>query len=397
MQLISFFKVTNSRTQTLYHSVLLALLFFPLLVFSQKDVPYGIKKVVIDAGHGGKDPGSVGKNTQEKNITLDIALKVGSYIEKNHKDVEVIYTRKDDTFIGLNERSQIANESEANLFISIHCNSNPSSSPYGTETYVMGLHKSTDNLEVAIRENAVVTYEEDYTSKYEGFDPNSSESFIIFSLMQNAFLDQSLAIASNIQSEFRDRTQRKDRGVKQAGFLVLWKTAMPSVLVEVGFLSNPKEEAFISSEQGKEYLASAIYRAFRSYKETIDAKGVRLAQDKFDSTLKNAQAAKQTETTTSWQSGTTSSTSSDQVEFMVQVIVSSKQLAMNSEHFKGFSPVEEIKMNAVYKYAVGRETSYEKIQEYCTKVKTKFPDAFVIAMRNGQQIPLDQALKPKSN
>ena len=396
MQLISFFKVTNTKTQTLYHSVLLALLFFPFLVFSQNDFPYGIKKVVIDAGHGGKDPGSIGKYTQEKDITLALALKVGSYIEKNHKDVEVIYTRKDDTFIGLNERSQIANESEANLFISIHCNSNPSSSPYGTETYVMGLHKSNDNLEVAIRENAVVTYEEDYTSKYEGFDPNSSESFIIFSLMQNAFLDQSLAIASSIQSEFRDRAQRKDRGVKQAGFLVLWKTSMPSVLVEVGFLSNPREEAFISSEQGKEYLASAIYRAFRSYKETIDAKGVLLAQDKFDSTLKNAQAAKQTETTTSWQKETTSDTPSD-IEFMVQIIVSSKQLAMNSEHFKGFSPVEEIKLNTIYKYAVGRETSYEKIQEYCAKVKTRFPDAFIIAFRKGQQIPLDEALKLKSN
>lgn len=233
--------------------LLISGVFFAGNTYSQDFVTsYKLTKVVIDAGHGGHDTGALGKDAREKDITLAVALKLGKLIETNCPDVTVIYTRKTDVFIPLDERTAIANKAEADLFISIHVNSNPSSRPYGAETYVMGLHKSAGNLDVAMRENSVITYEKDYTTKYEGYDPNSAESFIIFSLMQNAYLDQSLNFASKIQNDFCERGQRKDRGVKQAGFLVLWKTAMPSVLVELGFLSNPQEEKFLMSDHSLE-------------------------------------------------------------------------------------------------------------------------------------------------
>ncbi|MCF8388407.1 MAG: N-acetylmuramoyl-L-alanine amidase, partial [Bacteroidales bacterium] len=186
-----------------------------------------IRKVVIDAGHGGRDPGALGKNSREKDIALSIALKTGGYIEKYLPDVEVIYTRKSDRFVELHKRAQIANEAQADLFISIHCNANNSSQPYGTETYVMGLHKSQANLEVAQKENAAILKEEDYQAEYEGFDPESPEAYIIFSLFQNAFLDQSLEFASLVQNQFKERVGLRDRGVMQAGFLVLYRITMP--------------------------------------------------------------------------------------------------------------------------------------------------------------------------
>lgn len=234
---------------------------------------FKIKKVVIDAGHGGNDPGCVVNGCSEKNITLSIALKLGRYIEKNIKDVQVIYTRKDDTFVELFQRAEIANQNKADLFISIHCNANPSSAPFGVETYVMGNHRSKANLEVAQKENASILLEDDYLKNYNGFDPNSTEAYIIFSLYQNAFLEQGLNLAAKVQKQLRDRVSRYDRGVKQAGFLVLFKTTMPSILTETGFLSNADERAFISSTKGQEYIASAIYRAFKEYKsETEDTR-----------------------------------------------------------------------------------------------------------------------------
>jgi N-acetylmuramoyl-L-alanine amidase len=229
-----------------------------------------ITTIVIDAGHGGHDPGCSGKFSKEKNVALDIALKLGRYIEENIPEVNVIYTRKTDVFIELYERARIANEANADLFISIHCNANHNTSAYGTETITMGLHKSKVNLETAQRENGVILLEDNYEQNYDGFDPSSPEAYIMFSMFQNAFLDRSIDLASKVEQQFRDRVSRKSRGVKQAGLLVLFKTTMPSILVETGFLTNPKEERFLNSKDGQSYIASAIYRAFKEYKNGIE-------------------------------------------------------------------------------------------------------------------------------
>jgi N-acetylmuramoyl-L-alanine amidase len=197
--------------------------------------PYVLKTVVIDAGHGGHDHGCSGSSNKEKTVALNLALKLGALIEKNYPDVKVVYTRKTDVFVELYERAAIANRNNADLFICIHCNANPSSSPSGTETYVMGLHKTEANLNVAKRENDVILMEDDYSQHYDGFDPNNPASHIIFSLNQHAFMEQSILFASSVEKYFKTNSNRSSRGVKQAGFLVLWKTAMPSVLIETGF------------------------------------------------------------------------------------------------------------------------------------------------------------------
>ena len=231
---------------------------------------YKVRKVIIDAGHGGKDPGTHGVFSKEKHVALKIALKLGEIIKENLDDVEVIYTRKDDTFIELHDRANIANKNDADLFISIHCNSISNPKVKGTESWVMGLHTSERNLNVAKRENSVILLEEDYKTNYEGFDPNSPESHILFSLYQSAYLDNSLRLAQNIENQFKTRVGRHSRGVKQAGFVVLYMTAMPSVLVEVGFLTNDKEERDLNDQLQQTYIASGIFRAFRDYKNEIE-------------------------------------------------------------------------------------------------------------------------------
>lgn len=234
---------------------------------SNVDKKSGNFTVVIDAGHGGHDPGCQYGGIQEKKITLGIALKLGKIIKENCKDVNVIYTRDKDVFVELWERADIANRNNADLFISVHVNANNSTVVYGTETYTMGLHKSDDNLDVAKRENAVVLMEDNYSKNYDGFDPNSPEATIIFSLFQNNYVNQSLRLASKIETQFKTANKRHSRGVKQAGFVVLWKTTMPSVLIETGFLSNATERKFLTSETGQTALATSIYRAFKEFKD----------------------------------------------------------------------------------------------------------------------------------
>ncbi len=246
--------------------VLLCAAFSPL---GKKE--YKVKKIVIDAGHGGKDSGTLGSFSKEKDVALEIALKLGEIINKYLDDVEVIYTRNDDTFIGLENRASIANRNGADLFISIHCNAVGNHEVYGTESWVMGPHKTAGNLEVAKRENSVVLMEENYEENYEGFDPTAPESHILFSLYQNAYIGNSLKLARNIEDQFKNRVGRHSRGVKQAGFLVLWKTSMPSVLVEVGFLSNKTEEKYLNDDLKQTYIASGIFRAFRDYKLEIES------------------------------------------------------------------------------------------------------------------------------
>jgi N-acetylmuramoyl-L-alanine amidase len=231
---------------------------------------FRVKTIVIDAGHGGKDPGAVNGKTYEKDIVLPIALKLGRLIKNNMKDVRVIYTRDSDEFIELYERANIANRNKANLFISIHCNTGPLEKMIGTETYAMGIEKNNSNLEVSKRENSVVILEENYLAKYDGFDPNSPEGHIIFSLYQNAYLDQSLIMASKVENQMKIRAKRNSRGVKQAGFIVLWKTAMPSILIETGFISNPDERKYLTSDTGQTNIANSIYRAFKEFKSELE-------------------------------------------------------------------------------------------------------------------------------
>lgn len=228
-------------------------------------------KVVIDPGHGGKDTGTIGSKLKEKDVVLPVSLKVAEYLKEYASDIEVIFTRKDDRFIELDQRPIIANKAEADLFVSIHANAMPKGNPgvYGTETYVMGTKNEGRNFEVAKRENSVIMLEEDYKEKYQGFDPESPEVNIMFEIMQEAYQENSIILAQNVEEQFSKRAGRKSRGVKQSSLWVLWNTAMPSVLIEIGYLSNPKEEGELGSEQVQDYIASAIFRAIRDYFEYV--------------------------------------------------------------------------------------------------------------------------------
>lgn len=238
---------------------------------AQRQSGFTIDTVVIDAGHGGKDSGAHGSFSKEKDIALNVSLKLGGYIKEYLPDVKVVYTRTKDRFVELEQRAQIANKNEADVFISIHANAVGRKTIYGTETYVMGAHKTEGNLAVAKRENAVIFEEEEYEETYGGFDPNSPESHILFSLTQSAYIENSLYLASKIEEQFGTRVGRRSRGVKQAGFWVLWRTAMPSVLVEIGYLTNPKEERDLNNQSIQGNIASGIFRAFRDYKNDIES------------------------------------------------------------------------------------------------------------------------------
>ena len=248
-------------------------------VFSQKKSAGQVKTVVIDAGHGGAKPGAIGKKSQEKNLTLQMAMKLGKVIEDNYPDVKIIYTRTSDVDITLAERARIANRAKADLFLSIHCNSWTNSSPTGVETYVMGLSQSKANMEVAKKENADILLEKDYkdNNDYQGFDPNSPESYVMFAMYQNAYLDKSLDFAGYIQDQYRSAIKTINRGVKQAEIFVLYKTAMPAVLTEVGFISNPDEEQYMMSDEGQAAIVASIFKAFVTYKSTTE--GVKAPSD----------------------------------------------------------------------------------------------------------------------
>lgn len=348
-----------------------------------------VEVVVIDPGHGGRDPGAVGSLVREKDIVLSIGLKLGKYIEDNFEDVRVIYTRDDDTFVPLHERANIANKNKADLFISIHANALPRSGAIGTETWVMGPHKNESNLEVAKLENQVITLEEDYETKYEGFDPNSADSYIIFSLMQYTYLVQSVQFASFIQNEFRERAKRLDRGVKQAGFVVLWQTTMPSVLVETGFLTHPDEEKYLASQQGQDYLASALFRAFRNYKDFIE-KSSRFEKEQTDPVL--IPVVKEEPENLPEAPVETENIPEGELKFKVQVLVSRDAQDLTGSYFRSYPGVEEFSVGRWYKYAIGNYSSYRECLDFCTRVKEHYPDAFVIAVKNGEIVPLKEAI-----
>lgn len=349
--------------------------------------PNLIRTVVIDAGHGGKDPGAIGKGpykTTEKDIALAVSLLTGKYIKEAFPDVEVVYTRKDDRFVELMERSQIANRAKADLFISIHCNSNASASPTGSETYVMGLHKTEANMKVAMKENASILLEEGHQLKYDGFDPKDPESMIALSIRQNVHLDHSLLFSSLVQTQFRERIGRGDRGVKQAGFLVISYTTMPAVLIELGFLSNPVEEEFLQSSKGQDYLASAIYRAFKEYKvmREVGAMAPAPAAPPAPEVVEKPATPAATPATSST------------VQFKVQVVTSSKRIDTKSKDLKGLDKVEEHKGAGMFRYTVGSEPTLDaarKVQDRCRELG--FEGAFIVAFKGSERIDLQEAIK----
>lgn len=349
-----------------------------------------LKTVVIDAGHGGKDPGTEGKHSQEKNVTLAVALKLGKLLKENYPDLNTIFTRETDEFIELNQRAAIANEKKADLFISIHCNAASSSVAVGAETFVMGLHTSKSNLEVAQRENSVISYEEDYSTKYEGYDPKSPESFMIFSLMQNVFLDQSLEFASGIQGEFVKKLQRKDRGVKQAGFLVLYKSGMPSVLIELGFLSNPSEEKYLLSEKGQQELAQGIYNAFVEYKKKWDEHAAQVVTvAKTDTSTQGKSTNVQTSTPPKKKNevGQTSAKTTKRI-YRIQVATLSQSVPSSHRLWKLYPDLKERKEGKLYRYYTQAFTDLDAAKKKLVEVKKQYPDAFLVAFEGERKVSL---------
>ena len=364
-------------------------LFFLLLVgvnnfsFSQS-TENQIKTIVIDAGHGGKDPGNLGTGRykeNEKEIALKVTLMVGKYISDYFPDVKVLYTRVDDSYPTLRGRTDFANDNNADLFISIHCDAFDKSSAHGTSSHVMGLDYSEKNLRVAQKENSVIYLEDNYQENYDGFDPNTPESYIIFSLTQNVYLDQSIQIANNVQKQFTERVKRKNRGVKQAPFWVTSRVNMPSVLIELGFLTNPDEEDFLHSENGQIYMASAIFRAFKEYKETLDGLNIVVDEDDNPEELKEVEISED-----------------EDMEEKESKVVFKIQLGTYLESMKNSSVftemnVEETVTNGTYKYLLIVGNDKKEADKLKLKHRSgKFPGAFIVAFHDEKQISVKEAL-----
>jgi N-acetylmuramoyl-L-alanine amidase len=334
---------------------------------------YRIKKVCIDAGHGGHDSGCESRNYMEKTNTLAIALKLGEKLKDNFPNIEILYTRDKDEFIDLYKRGEIANKAKADLFISIHCNSSDGGQPLGTETYVLGNHKMEENLNVAKRENAAILLENNYEKQYDGFDPNSNEAYIMFSLFQNAYIDKSILFAKAVDESLKNNAGRRSYGVKQAGFIVLHQTTMPAVLIETGFLNHPTEGAFISSEGGQEAIAESILLAFKKYKKTVETKE---AEPVFVSTV-------------SYKSKASSNT--EGVIFKIQLATASKDMSQ-TPRWKNIENLEVIKENTVFRYFKTDINTYDEAVSTLKKMKTSgFNDAFIVAYRHGKRVSLEEA------
>ena len=349
------------KYKIIFFIILMGILVFPHVMQSQTAK---IQTVVIDAGHGGKDAGAVGKKAKEKDITLAVARKTGEYIKQKYPDVKVIYTRKSDVFVELMERARIANRNNADIFISIHCNS-VANAPRtcGVETFVMGEHRNSANLNVAKRENASILYESDAQANYDGFDPNSTEAYIAFSFIQSEFKHRSLELAELVQNELVNKAKRHDRGVQQAGFLVLYKTAMPSILVELGFISNPIEETYMSSTEGQDYLASAIFRAFCTYKTNYEKDSVELLQE-----LPEKPAVDKNKG----------------VVYKVQFTTKNRPVDNPQSIYENLQDVDCYEHNGMFKYTAGCFTSKAEADSYLQEVIAKgYNGAFVVKFENG--------------
>lgn len=349
--------------------------------------------VVIDAGHGGHDPGAIGKISKEKNINLNVALKVGNLIKNNCDDVKVIYTRSKDVFIPLGRRAEIANNAKADLFISIHTNALANNrTAKGASTWTLGLAKSDANLEVAKRENSVILYESDYQTRYAGFNPNSAESYIIFEFMQDKYMEQSVHLASLMQKQFRHTCKRLDRGVHQAGFLVLKASAMPSILIELGFISTPEEERYLNSETGATTMAKGIYHAFLNYKREHEIRLTGVSKTVIPTEQKGQEIEKENDRPVTVQKVAENATNDNEITFRIQILTSSKPLAKNDKRLKGLKGVDYYKEKDIYKYTYGASGDYNKVLRTKRTITAKFKDAFIIAFRDGEKMNVNEAI-----
>uniref|UniRef100_UPI004027052C N-acetylmuramoyl-L-alanine amidase family protein n=1 Tax=Prevotella sp. TaxID=59823 RepID=UPI004027052C len=383
--------------------------------------------LVIDAGHGGHDAGALGAKSKEKNINLNVALAFGRYVERNMPDVRVIYTRTTDVFIPLHDRANIANKANADLFISVHTNALPAGKiARGFETYSLGMHRAKDNLDVAMRENSVISMEKGYQQTYQGFDPKSSESYIIFEFIQGKNMERSVEIARSIQNSVCQNANRPDKGVHQAGFLVLRETSMPSCLIELGFITTPDEENLLNDESRIDDIAKAIYEGFAKYKNKYDKRVTipyrsqasegndipSIVPDSYKrperkstpmrkQVVETAPARKQNvdtaparkQTVASVKKQTPASVKSDAPIFKVQILVSSRVLRKGDAHFKGEENYDSYQESGMVKYTIGASANYNEIYQLRKSLLDKFPEAFIIAFKNGKKYDVNQAIR----
>jgi N-acetylmuramoyl-L-alanine amidase len=389
-----------------YGSIIVIFFLSTLSVHAQTTDTRIVKTIVLDPGHGGKDPGNLGTKrykTTEKDIALAISLLVGDYLKQAFPNMKVLYTRNDDSFPELNERTEFANKNKADLFVSIHCNANENKRPVGADTWVMGPHKNDANLRVAQKENASIYLEKDYKQKYGDFDPNSPETYLALSLRQNVHLNESLMLAKYVQDEFRTRVGRVDRGVKQSGFYVISFTTMPSVLVETGFLTNPDEEDFLNSKKGQEYMASAIYRAIKKYISEVEnipvsqLLTVGTTENKKDSLIINpveiiGSAIEQMEENLESKKET-NIIPTDVINYRIQLFVSSVKKEINSENFNGLDNISVITVGNLYKYYFSKVYSYQDAKKMRkTAQKNGYDEAFIVSFKGESRIDLQEAL-----
>lgn len=385
--------------------------------------------LVIDAGHGGHDAGALGAKSKEKDINLNVALAFGRYVEANCPDVKVVYTRKTDVFIPLHERADIANRNKADLFISVHTNALPGGHiARGLETYTLGMHRAKDNLDVARRENSVILVEKDYKQRYEGFDPKSSESYIMFEFMQDKNMAKSVELAKMVQRNVCNTASRPDKGVKQAGFLVLRETSMPSCLIELGFITTPDEETLLNDAAKIDQMGKGIYQAFAQYKNKYDggptipyaptepqAKSLNVGRvipeqecetPKADNTTNNAGTRKTTransqprpkapaeDSTKRKDTNRIVAQDSDRPVFKLQVLACDRKLPANSPQLKGLKDVDCYQEGGMWKYTVGASTDYNEVNRLRKSLAEQHPQAFIIAFKNGQKTNVAQAIK----
>ncbi len=334
--------------------------------------------VILDAGHGGRDTGNRGNGYYEKKIALNIALTIGSLLEKQNS-IKVIYTRKKDVFVDLIERANIANKADADLFISIHCDAFSQSSVYGAGTFVLGLHANDRNFQIAQKENSVIFLEEDYEQKYDGFDPNNPESVISLLLMQETYLDQSIVAANTIQQSFISNLSRKDRTVKQAGFVVLKYTYMPSVLVEAGFLTNPKEGAYLNSTKGQQQISSTIADAVINYRNFLYSSVS--SENPIENNKPKSELVKNVKKDIST------------IYFSVQIAASKKSIATKPYNFKGLKPIQRQKEGKIYRYYYSQSKTIEGAKKLQTKAQKKgFKGAFLVAFKDGKKVDIKSVL-----
>ena len=404
-----------------------ALLVAAFMILVVADVAARQFTLVIDAGHGGHDAGAKGSFSYEKNINLKMALAFGRYVEKNCPDVKVIYTRKTDVFVPLHKRADIANKNRADVFISIHTNALPGGRiARGMETYTMGMRRSNEKLSAAQRENAVITYESDYKERYEGYDPNSPESAIMFEFIHDKNMAKSVELAKHVQKSVCSTANRPDKGVKQDVFLVLRETSMPACLIELGFITTPDEERLLNDDASIDNIARGIYSAFAKYKND-NYSGVNvplvapketdkvslptlIPQDDTDK-QKNRNAARNAETTASKPqlatsqprraaaktvnapAGTSKADDDDAPVFKVQIMANATKEAKNSPRFKGYDGIDMYEEGGMYKYTIGASTNYNAINRLRASLATEFPGCFVVAFRNGSKMNITEAIR----